>query len=106
MVSLVLASLRAQFNTSEHQNDEIIATDLGEDGCRINISDLIINIINTESAIPLLNHNIASNLSLCPDNAPKAAVLDWEDEDLPQSVKSLGNLDVVLYVPSSFPTRS
>ncbi|KAF9452441.1 hypothetical protein P691DRAFT_697045 [Macrolepiota fuliginosa MF-IS2] len=89
IVSLVVASLRAHFNTPEHQEDRIITTDL-------------------ESAIPLLDHNITSNLSLYLHNAPKAEILDWEDENLPECINALGNIDVILmsdvtYNTSSFP---
>ncbi|XP_006462055.1 hypothetical protein AGABI2DRAFT_186111 [Agaricus bisporus var. bisporus H97] len=89
IVSLTIASLRAQFSTAEHKNDEIFATDL-------------------ESAIPLLKQNIDSNVSLYSYNIPEAAILDWEDEELPSSIRSLERLDVILmsdvtYNTSSFP---
>lgn len=35
---------------------------------------------------------------MCPHNTPKADVLDWEDENLPESVGSLGDIDVILCV--------
>ncbi|EKM81929.1 hypothetical protein AGABI1DRAFT_70466 [Agaricus bisporus var. burnettii JB137-S8] len=89
IVSLTIASLRAQFSTAEHKSDEIIATDL-------------------ESAIPLLKQNIDSNVSLYSHNIPEAEILDWEDGELPSSIRSLERLDVILmsdvtYNTSSFP---
>ncbi|KAF7770571.1 hypothetical protein Agabi119p4_6545 [Agaricus bisporus var. burnettii] len=89
IVSLTIASLRAQFSTAEHKSDEIFATDL-------------------ESAIPLLKQNIDSNVSLYSHNIPEAEILDWEDEELPSSIRSLERLDVILmsdvtYNTSSFP---
>jgi hypothetical protein len=47
----------------------------------------------TESAMPLLQHNITAN------NSPvEAAVLDWDEEELPQCVQECGAFDIIVYV--------
>ncbi|KAF5361923.1 hypothetical protein D9756_002622 [Leucocoprinus leucothites] len=88
IVSLTLASLR---NSLSHLNsptpDKVIATDL-------------------ESAVPLLNHNISSNHSLYPTNTPQADILDWDEEELPESVTSLGSIDVILMSDVTYNTDS
>ncbi|KXN81556.1 hypothetical protein AN958_04493 [Leucoagaricus sp. SymC.cos] len=81
IVSLMVAALRSKFGITERR-DQIIATDL-------------------ESAAPLLNHNISSNLSLYPQNPPEAGVLDWDDENLPDSVSSLQAIDLIFRTSNS-----
>jgi len=77
--------------------NKIIVTDLG------NIPSSFPAIVRAhdqfciESAIPLLNHNISSNQFLYPDNVPQADVLDWDEDELPESVRSLGKIDAILY---------
>ncbi|KAK0199256.1 putative methyltransferase-domain-containing protein [Desarmillaria ectypa] len=88
VLSLTLAALRDERDDSKSR---IMTTDL-------------------ESAIPLLEHNIASNGHLLPDGSacPKASVLDW-DEDLPDYIQSLPDgfdaivMADVTYNTSSFP---
>jgi hypothetical protein len=50
------------------------------------------------SAMPLLEQNISNNQHTFT-TSPKAVVLDWDDEDLPQDVTSLEDgLDAIVLV--------
>ncbi|KAH7913823.1 putative methyltransferase-domain-containing protein [Hygrophoropsis aurantiaca] len=91
IVSVTLSVLRSDLKLSEPRG-HLIATDL-------------------PSAMPLLEHNISFNAVHCHLNViPEAAVLDWENEQLPSVVSSFGNgLDVIVmadvtYNTSSFPS--
>jgi len=79
--------------------DKIIATDVGKHAFQLHFKVLLKQFC-IESAIPLLSYNISSNQSLYPNNVPHADVLDW-DEELPESVQSLGKIDAILYGLSS-----
>lgn len=46
--------------------------------------------------MPLLEQNISANAHYCPSTAPKASVLDWDDEELPKEVRDLANLNVIV----------
>ncbi|KAH7922602.1 hypothetical protein BV22DRAFT_1037321 [Leucogyrophana mollusca] len=90
IVAVTLSILRSDLNLPE-SSGHIIATDL-------------------LSAMPLLEHNIAFNGFHCSLGViPEAAVLDWENEELPSVISSFGNgLDVIVmadvtYNTSSFP---
>ncbi|PBK65860.1 uncharacterized protein ARMOST_06759 [Armillaria ostoyae] len=91
VLSLTVAALRSSVNERDDSKSRIITTDL-------------------ESAIPLLEHNIASNGHLLPDGSarPKASVLDWY-EDLPDNMQSFSDgFDAIImadvtYNTSSFP---
>lgn len=88
---MTVAALRSSVNERDDSKSRIITTDL-------------------ESAIPLLEHNIASNGHLLPDGSarPKASVLDWY-EDLPDNMQSFSDgFDAIImadvtYNTSSFP---
>ena len=56
------------------------------------------------SAIPILQDNIAANHHLMDKCIPQAAVLDWEDEQLPPEVQFQleAGLDVIVYVALPF----
>ncbi|KAJ7606119.1 putative methyltransferase-domain-containing protein [Mycena polygramma] len=59
---------------------------------------------DVDSAMPLLQHNILANASRV-----EAAVLDWDDEELPGCVRECGAFDVIImadvtYNTSSFPS--
>ncbi|KAK0497323.1 putative methyltransferase-domain-containing protein [Armillaria luteobubalina] len=73
VLSLTVAALRSSVNQRDDSKSRIITTDL-------------------ESAIPLLEHNIASNGHLFSDDSarPKASVLDWY-EDLPDDIQSFND---------------
>lgn len=91
VLSLTVAALRSSVNQRDDSKSRIITTDL-------------------ESAIPLLEHNIASNGHLFSDDSarPKASVLDWY-EDLPDDIQSFNDgFDAIImadvtYNTSSFP---
>lgn len=51
------------------------------------------------SAMPLLEHNIATNLPLFPNAPPKAYVLDWDDKDLPDFIQDFTDgFNAIMYV--------
>ncbi|KAJ7668331.1 putative methyltransferase-domain-containing protein, partial [Mycena rosella] len=74
MVSIVLGALRP--------DDHIIATDV-------------------ESAMPLLEHNIAAN-----DSRVQAAVLDWDEEEFPECVRECEALDMIIMADVAYNTAS
>ncbi|KNZ77369.1 UPF0665 family protein C23C4.06c [Termitomyces sp. J132] len=88
IVGLTLAALRSTRPLNEGAQDRIIATDL-------------------ESAIPLIEHNIAANASHLRNTRLEAAVLDWDDDALPEiltnTVLTLSMADVT-YNTASFPS--
>lgn len=91
IVSLVLGALRSAKARSE--SGCILTTDLA-------------------SAMPLLEHNIASNDSsfTCSSTRPRAVVLDWDEERFPEEVSDIQHdFDVIImadvtYNTSSFPS--
>ncbi|EAU90163.2 hypothetical protein CC1G_05701 [Coprinopsis cinerea okayama7 len=91
IVALVLSVLRANFRATEsaEERDEILTTDL-------------------DSAIPLLEHNIATNQRFYPSVELKAGVLNWEEDYISQVKESGPKFDLVVmadvtYNTSSFP---
>jgi hypothetical protein len=48
--------------------------------------------------MPLLEQNISGNSQYYTSTKPNASVLDWDDEELPEEVKNLVELDVIVYV--------
>ncbi|OJA11969.1 hypothetical protein AZE42_07246 [Rhizopogon vesiculosus] len=90
IVSIVLGILRGLLD-SAGKSGKIVTTDL-------------------PSALPLLQTNITSSQSLYPCNAPEAAVLDWDETEIPTQVKSfVSGIDVIVmadvtYNTSSFPS--
>jgi len=88
IVALTISALRTRNASGE---DHIITTDL-------------------LSAMPLLEHNITVNEYLFPSRRLQAAVLDWDDEELPADVRALSDTELhaivmadVTYNTSSFP---
>ncbi|TFK71378.1 hypothetical protein BDN72DRAFT_765157 [Pluteus cervinus] len=59
-------------------------------------------------AMPLLERNITSNTHLFPTNPPKAAILDWDNEILPEdTVETLsGKLDIIIMADVTYNTDS
>ncbi|KAJ7334096.1 putative methyltransferase-domain-containing protein [Mycena albidolilacea] len=56
---------------------------------------------DVESAMPLLQHNITAN------NSPvEAAVLDWDEEELPQCVQECGAFDIIVMADVTYNTAS
>lgn len=53
-----------------------------------------------ESAIPLLERNIAASSGYYQSATPEALVLDWDDDEFPEAIKNLDGFDVILYVPA------
>ena len=48
--------------------------------------------------MPLLEHNISANEHLFKSTRPQAAVLDWDDDDLPEEIQSLdAGIDAIVY---------
>jgi len=89
IVALTISALRTR-NASSGE-DHIITTDL-------------------PSAMPLLEQNITVNEHVFPSRRPQAAVLDWDDEELPANVRALSDTELhaivmadVTYNTSSFP---
>ena len=83
--------------STDTQMDKIVATDVGKHAFP---AFQLYPKLCIESAIPLLSFNISFNQSLYPNNVPRADVLDW-NEELSESVKSLGKIDAILYGRSS-----
>ena len=51
------------------------------------------------SAMPLLEHNISANGHLFHCARPRAAVLDWDDEEFPEDISSLNaGIDGIVYI--------
>jgi len=48
--------------------------------------------------MPLLRQNISANTQYYPSTSPNALVLDWDDDELSENVKNLGELDAIMYV--------
>jgi hypothetical protein len=48
------------------------------------------------SAMPLLEYNITANEHLYSSIRPQAAVLDWDEEELPEAFKQ--EFDAILYI--------
>jgi len=89
IISVVLGVLRFGLNLrpSEDVQDRILTTDV-------------------PSAMPLLECNISTNAHYCPSTTPKALVLDWDDEELPNEVLDLENLNAILMADVSYNTSS
>jgi len=50
--------------------------------------------------MPLLEHNISANAHLFQYTRPTATVLDWDDETLPEFIRTFQEgFDVIVYVP-------
>jgi hypothetical protein len=48
--------------------------------------------------MPLLVHNISANEHLFTAARPQAAVLDWDNEEIPEEIQSLdGGIHIILY---------
>jgi len=48
--------------------------------------------------MPLLEHNISANQHLFKSACPKAAILDWDDEGIPEEIYSLNTgIDAIVY---------
>jgi hypothetical protein len=60
----------------------------------------IVSSLPIESAMPLLRQNISANTQYYGDTStsPNTLVLDWDDEELSENVKNLGELDAIMYV--------
>jgi len=66
-------------------------------------------IITTDlpSAMPLLEHNISANEHLFKSTRPQAAVLDWDDDDLPEEIQSLdAGIDAIVMADVTYNTAS
>ncbi|KAF9564244.1 hypothetical protein CPC08DRAFT_741530 [Agrocybe pediades] len=61
---------------------------------------------NTKSAIPLIQENFSLNKSHFLRTPPKAMILDWDDEELPQEVKELQELDAIIMADVTYNTAS
>jgi len=48
--------------------------------------------------MPLLEQNISANAQYYTSTSPHALVLDWDDKELSEDVKNLGELDAIMYV--------
>jgi len=48
--------------------------------------------------MPLLRQNISANTQYYASTTPNALVLDWDDDELSENVKNLGELDAIMYV--------
>ncbi|GJE93325.1 hypothetical protein PsYK624_094840 [Phanerochaete sordida] len=89
IVSLALGALRSSRQGAEPSGC-IITTDLA-------------------SAMPLLEENIAANKALFRNAAatPEAAVLDWDEQELPSRVAAIGSgFDVILMADVTYNTAS
>ncbi|KAH9479687.1 Protein-lysine N-methyltransferase EFM3 [Psilocybe cubensis] len=83
----VIATLRSDLTNVKTGTDNLFATDV-------------------ESAMPLLEENISINDIYYKSNPPKALVLDWDDEELPEAVKTLQNLDAIVMADVTYNTAS
>ncbi|KAF7308808.1 Rhomboid domain-containing protein [Mycena kentingensis (nom. inval.)] len=90
IVSLVLGVLRP--------NDRIVVSDVGRSiiPLKAKLERWIV-----DSAMPLLQHNIDQNKS-----PTKAFVLDWDEEELPECVKELDALDLLIMADVTYNTAS
>ncbi|KAM6496845.1 putative methyltransferase domain containing protein [Amanita muscaria] len=96
IVALTIGALRAALGPADaNPESHIITTDL-------------------ESAMPMLEHNINSNVKLFRENAgarPLAMVLDWDDEEIPEYIQNVSGqtgIDAIVmadvtYNTSAFP---
>ena len=49
--------------------------------------------------MPLLEHNITANQHLFSSTRPRATILDWDDEGLPDYIQALNQgFDAIVYV--------
>ena len=90
---MVLGVLRSGLLQQEGNQDRILTTDVREFysfRARSHAQPFSV------SAMPLLEQNISANAHYCPSTAPKALVLDWDDEELPKEVRDLESLDVIV----------
>lgn len=63
----------------------------------------------TESALPLLTHNVSANAMLfnSPAARPKPLALNWDDRDLPEEVRGVhGGFDVIIMADVTYNTAS
>ncbi|KAJ8585180.1 hypothetical protein M405DRAFT_773229 [Rhizopogon salebrosus TDB-379] len=59
------------------------------------------------SALPILQTNITSNQSFYPCNAPEAAVLDWDEPEIPTQMESfVSGIDVIVMADVTYNTAS
>jgi len=66
-------------------------------------------IITTDlpSAMPLLEHNISANEHLFRSARPQAAILDWDEDDLPEEIQSLDTgIDAIVMADVTYNTAS
>ncbi|KAG6898321.1 hypothetical protein C0992_011913 [Termitomyces sp. T32_za158] len=89
VVGLSLAALRSTRSPpSEGTQDRIIATDL-------------------ETAIPLIEHNVAVNAAHLQNTRFQAAVLDWDDDTLPDFVQEFPEgFDAIIMADVTYNTAS
>ncbi|PPQ63386.1 hypothetical protein CVT24_005651 [Panaeolus cyanescens] len=90
IVSVAVASLRSGIQRKdgdENGVDKIFSTDV-------------------ESALPLLEQNLKANARICGSCIPEPLVLDWEDDGLPEVIKNLGTIDLIMMADVSYNTAS
>ncbi len=95
IVSLTIAALRhSLLEGAEDGESRIVTTDLG---IYCLGRDILILQRMSDSAMPLLEHNISSNKHLypAPSVSPQTATLDW-NEDLPDL--GVAGFDAIVYV--------
>ncbi|KAF9477753.1 hypothetical protein BDN70DRAFT_907091 [Pholiota conissans] len=87
MLSIAFAVMRSRPLSSEKVNDRIIATDI-------------------DSAMPLLEENIAANSGYFQSTKPEAKILDWDDEGLPEDIQALKSFDAIVMADVTYNTAS
>ncbi|KAG6850570.1 hypothetical protein H0H93_011769 [Arthromyces matolae] len=105
VVGLGLAALRSTGPVSSATvKDRIVITDLGPSSVSW---DNLISSFETESAIPLIEHNIASNSTHLTNVQLDAAVLDWDANELPDFVKEFPEgFDAIIMADVTYNTAS
>lgn len=104
IVSLTLGALRSTL--SKGQEGRIFTTDLGPSRCRYDMLNLT---MNSESAMPLLEHNVSSNETLLGSESvrPRSLVLDWDAEELPPEVRAVeSGFDAIIMADVTYNTAS
>ena len=81
-----------------------MTTDLGEWMSRLSLQ-LVDR--SSESALPLLGHNVLTNGSLfIPPARPTPLSLNWDDETLPAEVHAVGGFDAIIMADVTYNTAS
>jgi len=94
----VLGALRSAI-VPQVEGEYIITTDLRESQKSPGPEIYFHRIVISASAMPLLEHNITANQHLFSSTRPRATILDWDDEGLPDYIQALNQgFDAIVYV--------